>query len=840
MGVDGTTYSAGNLEFKIQAMSKDTTASFSDINTQLQTMVNLLGDSAKAFTSIKDNLKSISRLRLSGLVNLSSGLEKIKSVDLDGVGDKLTQIASSLTPFKELSKNVSGIGQVGTFANGLDKLTKIDIGNVDTRIKQLTQSLKPFLAEITSATPALTAFSSAMNSLAKKRTIKFSKFENVPKEPKEENNLPSAFNLTKLVNKVYFLRNYTKQMFRSIAGIVEKAVDYTETLNLWQVAMRNNRAEAEQFINTMNRAYGISTQTLMNYQAIFRNMLSSLGGISEMTSYALSEYLTQMALDYASLYNTSIEKAMTTFQAVLSGQVRPIRSIAGYDITETTIYQLYQQLGGTKTMRQLTQTEKRLLRIYAVFQQMESSGAIGDLAKTLDNTANQMRIFTESTKELGTWLGIWLESFIKPILPYLNAIVITLTNIVKAIVKMKGIEMFEGGIESVQEFNEELDETTGKLLSFDRFEALNSTAGNDNMFGIDESLLAGLSKYQSILDGVTGKAQELVEKWDKFFIERDPEGNIKGLTTQGQILVDVVTALAIGLGSLIVLGIGKKIIKLIGNISGLTTKMRLLNFVIVGGVVFAILQAVDAFKKGDIAGGLLATTIGIILVGAFIKLNKQLIIDKWQSLVKVVTELGTAMKTKLAGALIGIIGDWNLLNTAMKVTTTIGIITLLAGIISLFANWGNMSESGKIISVLVAITAGVVALAVALKVLQGNWLGALGVAGLVAGASLLVTTNLNSLKQYKNGGQVEDGIFTMSKGEIIGNFDDGSTVVANNQQIIQGIQQGVYSAVVSAMRQSGGNGGVGDVYLNGRKVGMATARSSHNENVRTGLVRVNS
>ena len=65
-------------------------------------------------------------------------------------------------------------------------------------------------------------------------------------------------------------------------------------------------------------------------------------------------------------------------------------------------------------------------------------------------------------------------------------------------------------------------------------------------------------------------------------------------------------------------------------------------------------------------------------------------------------------------------------------------------------------------------------------------------------------------------------------------------MVANNQQIVDGIKQGVYSAVVSAMNQTGNRGGIGNVYLDGRKVGIATAQSSHKEMVRTSLVKANS
>ena len=134
-------------------------------------------------------------------------------------------------------------------------------------------------------------------------------------------------------------------------------------------------------------------------------MLSALGGISQDTAYGLSEALSQMALDYASLYNTSVESAMTKFQAVLAGQVRPIRSESGYDITEQTLFQLYQSLGGTKSVRQLDQMEKRLLRILAVYKQMQGT-ATGDLAKTITSSANQLRIMKEQAVEFATWIGV--------------------------------------------------------------------------------------------------------------------------------------------------------------------------------------------------------------------------------------------------------------------------------------------------------------------------------------------------------------------------------------------------------------------------------------------------
>ena len=59
---------------------------------------------------------------------------------------------------------------------------------------------------------------------------------------------------------------------------------------------------------------------------------------------------------------------------------------------------------------------------------------------------------------------------------------------------------------------------------------------------------------------------------------------------------------------------------------------------------------------------------------------------------------------------------------------------------------------------------------------------------------------------FYNGGFPEDGFFFANHSEMVGSFSNGKTAVANNQQIVEGIKQGVYEAVTAAWSsQSGGN-----------------------------------
>jgi hypothetical protein len=305
--------------------------------------------------------------------------------------------------------------------------------------------------------------------------------------------------------------------------------------------MKGNTAEARKFITEMNRAYGISEATLMNYQAIFKNMLSALGGVSHDIAYDLSELMTQMALDYASLYNVGIEESMTKFQAVLAGQVRPIRNESGYDITQATLGEIYKDIGGTKTVRQLSETEKRLLRILAVYRQMKDT-AVGDLEKTITSSANQLRLMGDTVKDIATWIGVganqWLQQ--SKILIRINAYLLALRELAKSFAVSMGyieptgednksaeqketdnlLEGAEGTADAYKEANKQVDELQGKLLGFDKFQVLSSAGVGDTNSDIDK-ILEELQKAKDEYQGILDQSQNIA-------LFGDAEKNIKG------------------------------------------------------------------------------------------------------------------------------------------------------------------------------------------------------------------------------------------------------------------------------------------------------------------------
>ena len=604
--------------------------------------VEILGINNDAILSIQNTAKALSAL--------SRSIEKLNTLSTVFVGNKLSNIFQGIADATKSidTTNIIALGNAGKSLSALTRLNKlgeIDYNTVAKGFENLTVAITPFLEKVQSAEASLTALYGTLNKASGKKLQNLLNGETTSKPSKGSSNL---FNLAKWGSLIYLGRRFG----RIIANIAQAGADYTETLNLWETSMGSNLNMATEFVNKMNEAYGISEKTLMNAQAIFKNMLGSLGQISDTMAYSLSEGITQMALDYASLYNVTFEKAFEKFQAALAGQVRPIRSVAGYDITETTLYQLYQELGGTKSMRQLNRTEKQLLSIYAVFQQMERSGAVGDLKKTMESFANQSRVMAESWQQVKTYAGSLITYTLQEsgIMTYINALLIFIGDTLKAVAESMGAiqhfggDLFEPTTDSAKEAGDAIDEVQGKLLDFDKFRSL--SGAEENALGLDETLLEALSGFDSILENASMEARNLAEnlKLASGLFNEDGSFNLE----KWEELEKKIKTVGIALGSLFGGFLLASIIKFFVSPLGLAT-------LAISSLIFGITELVSAWDKmtslekvitilSGITAGLLGVVIGIkslklsipaalalggMLAGGILAIQSSLAVDKF-------------------------------------------------------------------------------------------------------------------------------------------------------------------------------------------------------------------
>lgn len=82
--------------------------------------------------------------------------------------------------------------------------------------------------------------------------------------------------------------------------------------------------------------------------------------------------------------------------------------------------------------------------------------------------------------------------------------------------------------------------------------------------------------------------------------------------------------------------------------------------------------------------------------------------------------------------------------------------------------------------------------------------------------------------RFADGGFIEDGLFTMNRGEIAGKFNNGKSVVANNEQIIEGISQGVYEAMMRASSGEDSDEPLNvNVYLDGKQIAKSVEKRNN-------------
>jgi hypothetical protein len=144
--------------------------------------------------------------------------------------------------------------------------------------------------------------------------------------------------------------------------------------------------------------------------AMFGDMGTSMG-LTTQAAAAMSTSMVGLAGDLASFKNIQIEEATTALAAVFTGETESLKRL-GIVMTEANLKQFALTQGIKKNIKEMTQAEKTTLRYQYVIA--NTGNAQGDFARTQDGAANQMRIFTESIKEIGANLGqILLPAFTK-------------------------------------------------------------------------------------------------------------------------------------------------------------------------------------------------------------------------------------------------------------------------------------------------------------------------------------------------------------------------------------------------------------------------------------------
>lgn len=203
------------------------------------------------------------------------------------------------------------------------------------------------------------------------------------------------------------------------------AMDSIESDSMFDTVFGPLANDVRQWSEELQNTLGLNGYAIRENVATLYNMTQSMG-LASSEALNLSKEMTLLAEDMASFYNLSSDEAFTKIRTGLTGETEPLKAL-GILVDEATIKQYAYANGIAKTGSELSNTEKVMARYIAIQQQ--TATASGDLARTINSPANQLRVLQNNLNLLRIELGNAFMPIVQVVLPILNSFVQALVKV---------------------------------------------------------------------------------------------------------------------------------------------------------------------------------------------------------------------------------------------------------------------------------------------------------------------------------------------------------------------------------------------------------------------------
>ena len=318
----------------------------------------------------------------------------------------------------------------------------------------------------------------------------------------------------------------------AIARLIDKSNTYVEDLNLFNASLGEYAQSAQEYAESVSSLMGIDPAAWMRNQGIFMTLAKGFGVTSD-RAYIMSKNLTQLGYDLSSFFNIASNSgqgsAMQKLQAAISGELEPLRRL-GYDLSEARLKAVALSLGIDQTFDSMTQAQKAQLRYYAIMTQVTT--AQGDMARTLNAPANQLRVLKAQAEQAARALGNIFIPALNAIQPYAIAVANAIQQVANAIANLFGFSLPEidySGISDTTSAVDGLDDSLTSaggsakklnelLADFDELNIIQSQTGGgggggkNTLFNPDDWTFQ-LPEYDFLKDLVKSRAGDILTSW---------------------------------------------------------------------------------------------------------------------------------------------------------------------------------------------------------------------------------------------------------------------------------------------------------------------------------------
>lgn len=655
------------------------------------------GDASQKITRLTNALTALSQV---GNVKISSSIaNQLTAINtaLTGLkwtdGDKLTSLANGLRPLSELGK-----ANMTTFINQLSKLPKViedleaaDIDKFTQQMTALAAAMKPFADEMQKVSNGFSAFPSKIQKL-------ITSTEKYNASARKATSTTGQFTSGLKALNVAAVAITFRKIGHFIAQAVTESNKYQEDLNLFTVALGQYAAEAQSYTEKVSDVMGIDPAQWLRNQGVFNTLLTGFGDTAE-RAQLMSQNLTQLGYDISSFFNISIEDAMQKLQSGISGELEPLRRL-GYDLSQARLEQTALNLGIKESVANMTQAEKAELRYYAIMTQVTT--AQGDMARTLEAPANQLRILQAQLTQAARAIGNIFIPALNAILPYAIAVVQVIREIANALANLAGFKLTDVDYSGVNNaavgagsLADNLDDAAGaakKLKQYTAgFDELNvfapntgsgSGAGAGGAGGFDFDL----PTYDFLGDAVQTRIGE---------IKKMIEDTLAEITTIVSGFMLAVGAILVVTGVNIPLGVGLMAAGAVGlaatvglNWTAMSSELAS-TLALITGVVGGFLLALGAIMA--LSGANLPLGIALMALGGASLVSAAVI--NWHNSDRHLTDALSTLTGVLAGASLAV----GAMLAFTGVATGLGIALMAVGAVTLVSaaalNWNSIPDA---------------------------------------------------------------------------------------------------------------------------------------------------
>lgn len=308
---------------------------------------------------------------------------------------------------------------------------------------------------------------------------------------------------------------------KKIEETVLSATKYTQILNNSRTVMGEASKDAEELADKLGNTLMLNPSQVMEFQTTFQNLFTGFGNTAK-NAQIMSQNLTQLSYDMASFYeqlDKNPEAGMEKLRLAMAGTIEPLQRL-GYALKEADLQAVAARQGLKVNVRNLNSASKSMLRYIAIMEQSER--VQGNLAKTFDSPATAMLVLKQAMGQLSNEIGKTFLPMVMAAIPYIQALIKGVINMVKTInsilgIKLPTIEGWDKAKEGMASVGEEAD-NTGKAIKkaftmgIDELNVFDNSTSSAAEGMQDITGLLKLPEYDMTEGFNAGKLQEIEDK----------------------------------------------------------------------------------------------------------------------------------------------------------------------------------------------------------------------------------------------------------------------------------------------------------------------------------------